>query len=71
MVDVVASKILTLINADNCSIDLWDEHKQKIIGSAYNGFASTAEIQAAINEEHTSVTELVLASGHPLILEYV
>ncbi len=71
MVNVVARRILTLINADNCSIDLWDEHKQKIIGSAYNGIASTVDIQSALREEHTSVTELVLASGHPLILEDV
>ena len=71
MVNVVASKILTLINADNCSIDLWDESKQKIIGSAYNGIASTSKIQSELDQEDTSLTKLVVSSGKLLIIEDV
>ncbi len=71
MVDVVASRILTLINADNCSIALWDEHKQKIIGSAHNGLPFGKQIQSALDQADPSVTKLVLSNGQPLVLEDV
>lgn len=71
MIKVVASKILTLINADNCSIALWDEVKHKIIGSAYNGFSSTNQIQSAIDQEDFSLTERVLTLGKPIVIEDV
>ena len=71
MINVVASKILTLINADNCSIGLWDEAKRKVTRSAYNGISSTSQIQSAIDEEDISLTEHVLSSGEPIVIEDV
>ena len=71
MIKVVASKILTLIDADNCSIALWDEVKRKITGSAYNGFSSTNQIQSAIDQEDFSLTERVLSLGKPIVIEDV
>ncbi|MBG0787144.1 MAG: diguanylate cyclase [Anaerolineaceae bacterium] len=71
MVDVVASRILSLIHADNCSIALWDENKQQIIGSAHNGLPSGKKIQSALDQADPSVTQLVLSIGKPLIIEDV
>ena len=71
MINVVASKILPLINADNCSIGLWDKNKRKITRSAYNGISSTSQIQSAIDEEDVSLTERVLNSGKPIVIEDV
>lgn len=71
MVNVVASKILTLINADNCSINLWDEVNQKISGSAYNITFDSSEIRPVLEKKIFSLTEQVLMKGAPIIYEDV
>jgi len=71
MVNVVANKILTLINADNCSIDLWDDSKHKIITTAYSGLTSTSQIQSLMEQEEFSLTEEVLSTQEPIVLEDV
>jgi diguanylate cyclase (GGDEF)-like protein len=71
MVHVVASKILTLINADNCSINLWDEVNQRISGSAYNITFEASEIRPVLEKKIFSFTEQVLKKGAPIIYEDV
>ncbi len=69
MVNVVASKILPLINADNCSINLWDEANKKIINSAYNGALAYQQNQPALAQNETALTEYVLEQAEPIVIE--
>lgn len=71
MVTVVASKILTLIKADNCSINLWDETNERISGSAYNGTFNASAVQPALGKKGFSLTEQVLTKGSPIIIDDV
>ena len=69
MVNVVASKILPLINADNCTINLWDDVNKRIISSAYSGTLPYKDIQPALTQAETSLTKRVLEEGNPIVIE--
>ncbi len=69
MIGVVAKKIIDLVKADNCSIDLWDEESQKITRSAYNGVFSYHEKELTLEPNEMSITAHVLETGEPIAIE--
>jgi diguanylate cyclase (GGDEF)-like protein/PAS domain S-box-containing protein len=71
LVSLVAMKILALINADNCSINLWDEGNKQIITSAYNGVLSYKGKELFAKSDEVSLTEHVLSTGEMIIIEDV
>jgi diguanylate cyclase (GGDEF)-like protein/PAS domain S-box-containing protein len=71
LVGLVAMKILALINADNCSINLWDEENNQIITSAYNGILSYKGKELFAKSDEVSLTEHILSTGEMIVIEDV
>ncbi|MCB2202555.1 GAF domain-containing protein [bacterium] len=71
LVGLVAMKMLTLINADNCSINLWDEDNKEIITSAYNGVLAYKGKELFAKSDEATVTEHILSTGEMVVIEDV
>lgn len=71
MLSIIAQNILDLIDADNCSINLWDDERKTITSSAYNvNFAVSGE-ESTFKPDEPSMTEVVLEEESPIWIEDV
>ncbi len=71
MISVIAMKIINLVEADNCSINLWDEETQKILASSYNGVFTYHQKDVTLQPDEKSITSIVLEGGGPIAIEDV
>lgn len=69
MIGVVSAKIIEMVRADNCSINLWDEKSKQITASAYNGIFSYHEEDPSIKQNEMSITVHVLNKGEEIAIE--
>ncbi len=71
MISVIAMRIINLVEADNCSINLLDEETQKISASAYNGVFTYRQKDVSLQPDEKSITSIVLEGGEPIAIEDV
>lgn len=71
LLSLVAEKILALINADNCSINLWDEENDEIKTSAYNGILSYKGNELFAKSDEFSLTKHILSTGKAVVIDDV
>lgn len=71
MLEILAEKITTLIRADNCSINLWDEKRGRISASACNGTFAKKPSDLAERADEILITEKVFQTGEILAIENV
>ncbi len=69
MLDVVANKMGEIINADFCSITLWDKKQNLFTIYTSNGVASRQHKNLKINPEEPSMSMSTLEAGRTLIAE--
>ena len=69
MLNIIAEKSKTLINADYCSINLWDQEHKEISISARKGEFSNNLNGSFLNMEETTITNKVFQSGKLLVIE--
>jgi diguanylate cyclase (GGDEF)-like protein/PAS domain S-box-containing protein len=69
MLDIIAEKSKTLIKADYCSINLWDEEHKIISTSARNGEFLRNMDGSFLQMEETTITNQVFQTGDLLIIE--
>lgn len=69
MLDIIAEKSKTLIKADYCSINLWDEEHKIISTSARKGKFSKKMDGSFLQMEETTITNKVFETGDLLVIE--
>ncbi|MGC9356618.1 MAG: histidine kinase N-terminal 7TM domain-containing protein [Anaerolineae bacterium] len=68
MLETLAERMGTLFDADNCYVTLWDEVRGAAIPTAAFGEWSSQYRDLAPVSDEPTITESVLAVGHPLVI---
>lgn len=71
MLSIIAAKSKTLINAEYCSINLWDKEHEEISLSACDGDFSSITETHSNQEKETELTKEIFQSGELLVINEV